>query len=164
MNATKKYTRLIAPLFMLVLIGGCAPAPSAEIKAATASLPAGVISLKSGDASGLVGKWTGGYVMQDGFRGRSHLTLTQTSATTVDGVFEYFWGNGNYHRSPEDGGGHEGVIKADGELHFDTWNMKLERDGARLTLTATEDAFGGRASFTWRKDGSPLPSEVAAGS
>ena len=143
------------------LVAACAPAASPEIEAATANLDAGVVTLKSGDTVGIAGKWTGGYVMQTGYRGKSHLTITRIGDNTVDGVFEYFWGAGNYHRSPETGT-YKGVIKPDGELHFDKWNLQVTREGTRLRMTTTQNAFGGRASFTWRKDAGPLPSETPA--
>ena len=93
--------RRSAVAFALVGLAACAPPQSAETTASAkankvSSARDGRVLLQSRDAPGLAGKWSGEYTGQNGFRGQTTLTLTAASADSVDGVFEYRWGSGNY--------------------------------------------------------------------
>lgn len=154
---------LLPALAAGLTLAACAPQQQTVEPQAAASAPSaargGVVKIASGDAASLSGSWDGSYVMDSGFRGGTKMNLTPTSATTVAGYFEYFWGSGNYSRFPEGTGTVTGEIKPDGKLYFGDWDLALTRDGDKLTFKTRQAAFGGTATFRWRKTVAALRSE-----
>ena len=149
------------------LLAACAPPQSAETTASTETASTnkasdGRVILQSRDAPGLAGKWKGEYTGQNGFRGQTSLTLTTASADSVEGFFEYTWGIGNYDRHP-DTGTNSGVIK-NGVLNFGSWDLRLERDGEKLTFRTEQTLGGFPTRLRWRKTTPPLPSETVGSS
>lgn len=154
----------VTSVFVLTgALAACAPPQTAETTASTetastANASNGKVLLQSRDAQGLAGKWPGEYVGQNGFRGQTTLTLTAASADSVNGVFEYRWGSGNYHRHPSKGS-ITGVIK-DGVLKFGSWDLRLERDGEKLTFRTEQKVGGSLSKLRWNKATPSLKSET----
>lgn len=147
-----------------------APAESTTTTAATptdtavdtsAATPAdGAIKLTESDLDALLGKWSGEYKGQRGFRGQTTLTLTPKSIGTLGSVIEFYWGGGNYYRSPKQGVT-AAMIRRDGVLFIDGWALSAERKGTTLYLKASETVSGYPTELTWKRTIPALPSETS---
>lgn len=141
------------------------PAESATTTAvastdAPATTPAdGAIKLTESDLDALLGKWSGEYKGQRGFRGQTTLTLTPKSIGTLGSVIEFYWGGGNYYRSPKQGVT-AAMIRRDGVLFIDGWVLNTEREGATLYLKASETVSGYPTELIWKRTVPALPSEA----
>lgn len=150
--------RPIVAVIALQALLGCAASTAPEATTSTAGT-AERVALASGDAPALAGTWTGDYVSDSGFRGRTTLTLRPAGPAAVNGVFEYRWRGGNYDRFPATGTT-GGGITGDGTLAFGSWQLALYRDGEQLEFRTRQQIGGTPSDLRWRKVTSPLPSET----
>lgn len=147
-----------------LVVSGCqtdgarTPSATSSAESASANTQDGRVTLKPGDAPELAGTWQGSTMSDSGYDGSTTLTLTEDSANTVKGVFEYRWGSGRYHRHPQSGS-ITGEIAPSGTLNFGSWVLTPERDGREISLRTRQRVGGYMMNLRWEKDVPPLPSE-----